>query len=133
MNGNSCINKPTKIVPPNSVGLGGDGDEIDAIEDVERVFGVTLDKADAPYWLTAGDVYASLCRALPAEVPVDGDTWDRFTEALAYQTGVDPKLIEKDSPMLEHPFFWVQIADASLAIWITIGASILVLLAWSVL
>ena len=55
------------------------------------------------------------------------------TEALACQTGVDPKLIVKDSPLLEYPLFWVQIANASAAVWITIGASILALVAWSLL
>lgn len=133
MNRNSCINNPMNTVPLKSVGLGGDGDEIDAIEEVERVFGVTLDKADAQHWLTAGDVYSSLCRALPADSPVDGDTWDRFTEVLTFETGVDPQLIEKESPLLEHPFFWVQIANASPAVWIAIGASILAFMAWSFL
>jgi hypothetical protein len=120
-------------VTPKSVGLGGDGDEMYAIQDVESAFSVTLDKADAPHWLTAGDVYLSLCRALPADIRDDGNTWVRFTEALAYQTGVDPKLIEKDSPLLEHPLFWVQIANASAAVWITIGASMFALVVWSLL
>jgi hypothetical protein len=52
---------------PKSVGLGGDGDEIAAITDVERALGVKLDYADAPHWRTAGDVFASICKALPAE------------------------------------------------------------------
>ena len=39
---------------PKSVGLGGDGDEIAAIDDVERAFGVKLDYADVSRWLTAG-------------------------------------------------------------------------------
>ena len=46
---------------------------------------------------------------------------------------MDPKLIVKDSPLLEYPLFWVQIANASAAVWITIGASILALVAWSLL
>jgi hypothetical protein len=49
--------------PPISVGLGGDGDEIVAIDDVERAFGVKLDKADAAQWHTASDVFVSLCKA----------------------------------------------------------------------
>lgn len=133
MNGNVCINNPMKVVVPKSVGLGGDGDEIHAIQDVERAFRVTLDKADAPHWLTAGDVYLSLCRALPADITDDGDTWVRFAKALTEGTGVDPKVIVKDSPLLEHPLFWVQIANASAAVWVTIGASIFALVAWSLL
>jgi hypothetical protein len=120
-------------VPPKSVGLGGDGDEIFAIEEVERAFGVTLDKGDAQHWLTAGDLFLSLCKALPAEVRDDGDTWVRFTEALAVETGVDPTAIERDSLLLEHPLFWVQIANTSAAVWIAIGASMLALVVWSLL
>jgi hypothetical protein len=103
-------------VPPKSVGLGGDGDEIFAIEEVERAFGATLDKGDAEHWLTAGDLFLSLCKAFPAEVRDDSDTWVRFTEALAKATGVDPTALERDSPLLEHSLFWVQIANASAAI-----------------
>lgn len=120
-------------VPPKSVGLGGDGDEIFAVEGVERAFGVTLDKGDAQHWLTAGDLFLSLCNVLPAEDRDDSKTWVRFTEALAKETGVDPTAIERDSPLLEHPPFSVQIANASVAIWITIGASMLALVVWSLL
>lgn len=119
--------------PPKSVGLGGDGDEIRAIEDVERAFGVTLDKGDAQHWVTAGDLFLSLQKALAAEDRDDPETWVRFTEALANETGVDPMALERDSPLLEHPLFWVQIANASAAIWITIGASILALVVWTLI
>ena len=121
------------VVLPKSVGLGGDGDEIHAIQDVEDAFGVILDKADAPHWLTAGDVFVSLCRALPTDIRDDGDTWVRFAKALTEGTGVDPKVIEKNSPLLEHPLFWVQIANASAAVWVTIGASIFALIIWSLI
>lgn len=55
-----------------SVDLSGDGDEISAIDDVERAFGVVLDKADASHWHTAGDVFASLRKALPSGIQDDG-------------------------------------------------------------
>ncbi len=122
-----------KAVPPKSAGLGGDGDEISAIQDVERAFGVTLDKADAPRWHTAGDVFLSLCKALPADIRDDGGLWARFTEALADQTGVDPEAIEKDSPLLADTLFWVWVANASVAVWIIIAASMLALVAWALL
>lgn len=118
---------------PKSVGLGGDGDEICAIEDVERAFGVTLDKGDAQHWVTAGDLFLSLQKALSVEDRDDPETWVRFTEALVEGTGVNPMALEKDSPLLEHPLFWVQIANASAAIWITIGASLLALVIWALL
>ena len=86
--------------PPRCVGLAGDGDEIAAIENVEDVFGVTLDDQDAPLWLTAGDVFASLLKALPPDAAADPTTWRRFAEALAAETGIDPCLITNNSPLL---------------------------------
>jgi hypothetical protein len=97
-----------------SVGLGGDGDEVAAIQDVEAAFGVRLDYGDAPNWRTAGDVYRSLLRALPADEAARPDLWDRFAEALARETGVDPKSIQAESTLLapESPL-WVRLALAS--------------------
>jgi hypothetical protein len=117
---------------PKSVGLGGDGDEIVAIDDVERTFGVNLDKADAARWLTAGDVFVSLCKALPADVRDDG-LWARFTEVLTEQTGVDPKVIEKDSPLLSQSRLWVHVANGSAAVWIAAAVGMLALVGWSLL
>lgn len=117
---------------PESVGLGGDGDEIVALDDVERTFGVKLDKADAAQWLTAGDVFVSLCKALPANMRDDG-LWARFTEILTDQTGVDPKVIEKDSPLLSPSPLWIHAANGSAAVWIAAAVGMLALLGWSLL
>lgn len=117
--------------PPKSVGLGGDGDEIFAIADVERAFGVTLDKADAPHWHTAGDVFLSLRKALPADAQDDDGLWARFTKVLTDQTGVDPKAIEKDSPLLSQSRLWVHVTNASAAVWITAAVGMLVLVGWA--
>lgn len=118
--------------PPKSVGLGGDGDEIAAIDDVERAFGVTLNKAEAAQWHTAGDVFASLCKVLPADTP-KAELWSRFTEVLTDQTGVDPKAIEKDSPLLSQSRIWVHIANASAAVWIAVAVVMLALAGWTLL
>lgn len=115
-----------------SVGLGGDGDEIVAIDDVERAFGVKLDKGDASQWHTAGDVFVSLCKALPADTR-DEDLWSRLAEVLTDQTGVDPKSIEKDSPLLSQSRFWVHVANASAAVWIAAAVAMLSLVAWALL
>jgi hypothetical protein len=117
---------------PQSVGLGGDGDEIVAIEDVERAFGVKLDKANAAQWYTAGDVFASLCQALRADIR-DNDLWLRFAEVLTDQTGVDPKAISKDSPLLSQSRLWVHVANASAAIWIAAALGMLALVSWALL
>jgi hypothetical protein len=85
-----------KRTDPPGVGLGGDGDEIDAIRRVEECFGVTLDLSEAATWMTAGDVYQELRRALPADAAEQPDTWARFAMALAEETA-DPETIEPGS------------------------------------
>ena len=119
--------------PPTSVGLGGDGDEIFAIDDVERAFGVKLDKTDAPHWHTAGDVFSSLCKALPANIQGDSGLWARFTEVLTDQTGVDPKTIDKESLLLSQSRLRVHVANASAGVWITAAAGMLALAVWALL
>jgi hypothetical protein len=103
---------------PTSVGLGGDGDEILAVDDVEEEFGVKLDYADAQNWHTAGDLFASLCKALSDAESAKADLWDRFATALSRGTGVDPKTIEPASPLLSDSRFWARVADLSAIIWI---------------
>ena len=117
---------------PTSVGLGGDGDEIVAIDDVEHAFGVKLDKAHAAQWHTAGDVFASLCQALPAD-HADDDLWSRFTQVLTDQTGVDPKVIEKESSLLSQSRLWVNVANASAVVWIAVAGVMLALIGWALL
>jgi len=119
--------------PPKSVGLGGDGDEIVAIDDVERAFGVKLDYADAPRWHTAGDVFSALCKALPADIRDDEGLWVRFTEVLTGQTGVDAKAIVKESPLLSQSRLWVHVANASAVVWIAAAAGMLALAVWALL
>ena len=100
-----------------SVGLGGDGDEIAAIEEVERTFGVTLDKADAPSWETAGDVFASLLKALPKDEAARRDVWARFADAITRETGANPARIQMDSPLLSNlrlPFWAVALGIVAL-------------------
>ena len=101
-----------------SVGLGGDGDEIFAVADVERAFSIKLDYGDAPHWLTAGDLFASVQRLLPEQQRGDPEVWERFVVALCRQTGVNPKAIEPNSPLLSQSHFWARLADASALLWI---------------
>jgi hypothetical protein len=101
-----------KAIP--DVGLGGDGDEVDAIQNVEAHFGVKLDYGDAPNWRTAGDVYAALLKALPAEPAAKPDVGARFAKILCDESGVDPKTICPESLLLgkaNHPaLYWFFIA-----------------------
>lgn len=93
--------------PLDDLDLVGDGDEIDAIEDVERVFGVVLDKADAARWITAGDVYQSLLNALASADRNETEmTWSRFCVAICRATGLDPTRVAPETrlfPILEQP------------------------------
>lgn len=115
---------------PVSVGLGTDGDEIAAIDEVEAVFAVTLDYADAPNWQTAGDVFRSLLNVLPTDIANAPDTWDRFATALTHETGVDPATITPDSPLLDEALPWRGLGNLSrmMAVLLIAGAAILVLL-----
>ena len=115
--------------PLKSVGLGGDGDELFAIADVERAFHIKLDYADAPRWLTADDLFASVEKALPPEERGKPELWKRFAAALGGQTGVDPKDIGRDSPLLSESRFWARLADASAAIWIVTVVSFVIVIA----
>jgi hypothetical protein len=119
--------------PAKSVGLGGDGDEIAAINDVERAFGVKLDYADASSWFTAGDVFRSLRKALPTEQRDSPDLWKRFAAALCGETGVNPNDIDQDSPLLSQSRLWVQVSSASAAAWMAAAAIMIALLFWALL
>ena len=103
---------------PQSVGLGGDGDEIEAIADVERVFGVKLDYTNARNWITAGDVFEAIKAAIPATERSKPDLWDRFASALCGISGVDSGVIEPASPLLSDNRFWARMADISAFVWI---------------
>ena len=82
-----------------SVGLGGDGDEVVAIENAFARFGVDVPVQDTANWLTVGDAWSSLCRTLP-KASSQPDAFLRFCTALASETGADPKLIGHDSRLL---------------------------------
>jgi hypothetical protein len=114
---------------PVSVGLGGDGDEIASIDDVERAFGIKLDYSDAPQWLTAGNVFDSLRRALPADDQNKSDLWERFAAAICGETGVDPTTIERGSPLLSDSRFWARLADVSAVVWIVTILGLIIVVA----
>ena|SRR5579871_6484938 len=83
-----------------SLGLGGDGDEVDAVEHVEKEFGVSLDTSSASSWLTVGDVYLALQKALPAHMRSDPSTWKRFCVAICHESGADSTLVNEQTRLL---------------------------------
>lgn len=114
---------------PASVGLGGDGDEIAAIDEVEAEFGVTLNYADAPQWHTAGDIFRSLLVQLPAEQAGDPETWHRFVRALTDVTGIDPEAITPNSPLIDQTQIWRGLGALSAALWLLlIGLALVAIL-----
>ena len=82
-----------------SVGLGGDGDEVDAIEAAFARFGVAVPVEDAAGWASVGDVWDSLERRVPGVV-AQPMAWQRFIEAVCHQTGADPRLVERETRLL---------------------------------
>jgi hypothetical protein len=103
---------------PISVGLAGDGDEISAIDDVERAFSIKFDYDDASNWITAGDLFASLNRKLSAIERSDTDLWDRFAIALSQETGVNPQSLTPESPLILSGHPWRGIHDSLAWAWI---------------
>ena len=102
----------------NSVGLAGDGDEISAIRDIENAFNIKFDYDDAPNWITAGDLFASLKNRLSEKELNDVGLWDRFAFALSQETGVDPKALSSESLLIIEGHPWRQVHDALSWVWI---------------
>ena len=84
----------------NSLSLGGDGDEVKAIEDVEKEFGVRLDPNESDGWITVGDVYVSLLKVLPEKMRENPATWTRFREVICRETGDDCNRVDENTKLL---------------------------------
>ncbi|GAA0335705.1 hypothetical protein GCM10009087_52720 [Sphingomonas oligophenolica] len=119
--------------PSQRVGLGGDGDEIAAILEVEKAFGVRLDYTNAHEWSTVGDVYTALMRALPPGAADQPGVWDRFAAALCRETGLSPSDISPESELLAESGLWVHVAHASAATWIVVAIVAVVGIGWLLL
>jgi hypothetical protein len=119
--------------PSQSVGLGGDGDEIVAIREVEREFGVKLDYTDAHEWSTAGDIYAALFRALPPGEADRPGVWDRFAVAICRETGISPSDLSLESELLSESGIWVHVVDGSAMVWTVIAIAAVAGIGWLLL
>ena len=108
-----------------SLGLGGDGDEVDAIQEVERAFAVLLDDSEAASWRTVGDVYSALRSALPPEQREAEDVWPRFTQAISSETGADPTRIGPATLVLVQGIGWL-----GCALPIALAAAVAIIVAW---
>lgn len=124
---------PMEAHPAQSVGLGGDGDEIAALQEVENEFGVRLDYTDAHNWQSAGDIYAALRKALPPEEADRPDTWKRFAKALCRETGISPSSISPESELLSESGIWIHVANVSGVFWSAIAIAAIVGIGWMLL
>ena len=116
-----------------NVGLGGDGDEIAALQEVEEEFGVELDYSDARDWATVGDVYAALLRQLPTEEANEQDVWPRFAKAICRITGTPPSSVSLESGLIAEDGLWVSVANASAFLWFALAIAGVVGTGWLML
>ena len=86
-----------------SVGFGGDGDEVDALLALEHHFGVSIDNSECVQWRTAGDVFEALLLALPEKQRVRDDLWPTFAQIMCAETGVDASRLGQDTLLLALP------------------------------
>lgn len=86
-----------------TIGFGSDGDEVDAVLEVEKYFGVSFDYAEAATWQTAEDVFAALLNALPPDQSDREHLWAAFTKIMCSETGADASLVGPDMLLLALP------------------------------
>ena len=86
-----------------SIGFGGDGDQVDAFLGLERHFGVSIDDAERAQWRTAGDVFAAFLQALPEEQKDRDDLWPTFADIMCEETGADASRLGHDTLLLALP------------------------------
>jgi hypothetical protein len=95
------MNEPP-LEPLETLGLWGDGDELQALRDVEKRFGVKLDYRGAGEWRTVGDVFAALLEVLPGSREKSPETWNVFAEAIAQETGADSHKITPETRLIDR-------------------------------
>jgi hypothetical protein len=76
------------LEPLNDLGLWGDLDEVQAVEDAFKGIGLAPQWDDSPTWATVGDIWRSVRRIAP-EVAASSDAWDKFRQGIARETAVD--------------------------------------------
>lgn len=116
-----------------NIGLGGDGDEIAALQEVEEEFGVELDYTDARNWSTVGDIYAALLRQLPTAEANEPDVWPRFTKAICRVTGTSPSDVSLESGLIAEDGLWVSVANVSAFLWFALAVAAIIATGWLLL
>ena len=86
--------------PLANLGLWGDGDEVDAIEEAFRAIKSKVPKEDASNWITVADLWRSALRVAP-ELAESSEAWDRFRQGLSVNTYVDWRLVSPETRLLD--------------------------------
>jgi hypothetical protein len=81
-------------------GLWGDGDEIEAIELVEKRLNVSFRDDEAADIWTVGDLWRSLLDSNP-KLKNDRRSWFRFVAALTAYQGVNPREIGEQTLLID--------------------------------
>jgi hypothetical protein len=81
-------------------GFWGDGDEIDALELIEKRLNVRLRHEDAPNIRTVGDLWVSLLGS-NAHLEDSKRNWIRFVVGLTAYTGLNPREICRETLLIE--------------------------------
>ena len=94
------VNQPQ---PLETIGLGGDGDQVDAYLALEKHFGVSIDDTEVASWRTAGDVFDALFDALPEYRKQRDVIWPTFAAILCDETGADASRVGPNTLLLALP------------------------------
>ncbi|WP_337846331.1 hypothetical protein [Sphingomonas sp.] len=89
--------------PLETIGFGGDGDQVDAFYALEKHFGVSLDDGDCERWVTAGDVFTALIAALPEHEREREYVWPAFANIMCDETGADASRLRPETLLLGLP------------------------------
>jgi hypothetical protein len=92
-----------KAKPLETIGFGGDGDQVDAFFALEKHFGVSIDDSDCGRWVTAGDVFAALTAALPEQKRKQEYVWPAFAKIMCDETGADASRLGSETLLLGLP------------------------------
>ena len=82
------------------LGLWGDGDEVDAINEAFRAINLKVPVKDAPNWVTVGDLWQSVTRVAP-ELANSQQSWDDFRRGLSINTYVDWTQVSAETKLLD--------------------------------
>jgi hypothetical protein len=86
-----------------TIGFGGDGDQVGAFLALDRHFGVQIDDTNCSAWRTAGEVLDALINAMPAERRLRERNWSEFAAIMCEETGADASRLGPDTLLLAHP------------------------------